>query len=387
MRLEDGFEVRLFINNLEFPLSPGSFSYVRTIHNVLLGVPTFDLVFYDPTATIMNTMQIADGVPIVLTLGDANHLDQPPIQENFRVFGKPKTLPSPQGGATAYRVLGVIDAPKFLRKNPGKSYTGTSAQVITQLANETGLTSQISHNTADSMTWLPDRKSYATFAWSVALHGWADPQSLMVLSLDEFGGLRYANLSDISATVTPVATFFQGGDPTGYPKPWYMLTDWRQISKSGFNNYWIGYDLRTRQMKSDGTWQQFDQVNLTKTGGNVEVNADVYNQLQGAGRIDLMPVDCGNVHPNYFRAMHQNKRLKTFYSQGVQILINRCTSFNPLDPVQVIVLNQANSTIDDTIKGVYLITGRTREITGLTCWEKLSMTTSALAKNLPALLS
>jgi hypothetical protein len=100
------------------------------------------------------------------------------------------------------------------------------------------------------------------------------------------------------------------------------------------------------------------------------VNTGV-QQLVKQSRVSFEPLNAGNVHDNYERALYQNRRVSNLFSSGIEVSTAERTNIQLLDTVQVSI-----DTPDQYMKvysGTYRVASRVVYVVGNNYSEKFEL--------------
>lgn len=290
----------------------------------------------------------------------------------FNTFGTPHRQPA--GQYMQYTVVGLLDAPLYLRGNPEKSITGSSADVMRAVAQRMDFKYNEKIVTNDHMMWRPGRETWGTFTGKTAQHGWIGEQSALLHAVDEQRNLRYVDVNDLFANAAIKAHLIYGGSSNISPNiPRYLCTQYKAVNRSGMLNHWLGFGYRMTQSNiTGGTTDSYSKIKGMTVNNSLDISKSTLKELNGRARIDLPPLNTGNTHDNFLRARHQNMRGLATYSQNVYVLIPMTTGLNLLDLIEF-EAGAANYT-DESVSGIYAVTNMTRMMANSRYYEKIELT-------------
>lgn len=348
----------LYINGREFLLDNGNvLTSVHISASTLYKLPVMQIAFTD-ALNLMPQFGLQDNVPVVFALSGLYQYTR-----NFRVLNYKSR---PVGNGFAYVINCYWDAPKWWAGSGLAGMTGTSANVLAQIAQSCGL-AQYPKNaqTSDSMTWMQGNRSYSEFARDIARHGYVSDTSHMLLAVDSLGFMRYLDINaldqqQVQVSPTPPA---QG---TGH----LMITDFQPVTKSGFNNVVGGYMNERHAQQADASSKitaTENEIVLNSDSRYPLVNSEVREEI-ARGPVTYAPVNYGNVHDNYERARYQNVRFNLLKSLMGQFLFAFQT---PLEPGNQLVLSQVSDRNASEYNGVYTVTQKIVFIQGSSYNEKI----------------
>ena len=358
------YAIDLRFNNQIINASSATSRGIFIMQNVQALLPSCRIQFGDPSGQALSNQILMDGTAIALTMGKGLEDSKVATPSNFIMKGMPDPA-RPGVGQPDMVIRGILKgATKYLAQLD-KAYSGPSSDVISQIAELCGLTPDVDA-TNDSMTWLPQRSSRGLFAKLVAQHGWIDDSSCMSLVVREDGTLRYKNVTTIIKG-KPVATFYDIVKPSSGTA--HQILDHRVISKAAVFNSLASYGTTSITVGQDGSTTKYDSVSATRLSNNLSMSPTVKTDSKSVGS-RYVPSDLGNCHDQYIKAEHQNIRLRSLFSFDVEILTDEETSLGLLDLVQIDIRDSATLDTNDAVSGNYIVTGKTRTISGNRYMEK-----------------
>ena len=357
------------IGEQRYPVEPGNIGFILINSNVNTFLPTLRLEINDVTGRMTRDTQLTDGKAINIKLGQGNVKDF--IQ--YRIFNIP--IHRESSTAQYYQINGVLDFVDFLRSIAPRVYKGTSFAVLQEIATELGMRFE-GDETDDDQAWLPGNKSYAAFANHIAMRGFVDTKSCMVLCVREDGTMLYKNITELAKKDATAKIF--AGAPTPSQKDKFFAVAYRSQNNSGPMNQLLGYSAKIGQELLDGTFNEVAKVTATRFSRSLDINREVKNEI-GFIRDELRPIEAGNVHPRFEQAAYQNKRIKATFGIEVDVLLVQESGIDLLDVIELDVPNRANLTNQKPYKSKYLVTAKARVMSGAQYYEKLRLTTTGFS--------
>lgn len=358
------------VDGTEIPLGAGPLLKVFISQSCRQLLPATHLDLPDFANVFTKIVPINDGSTISVDLHD--DVNRPHPGATFRAFGTP--LRKPHSQFMHYSVTGILDAIPYLRGNPPNAITGSSVDVMQQIAKAMDFKYKGDISTDDHMTWRPGRFSWGTFAKHVTKHGWIGDKSLLTTAIDEQRQMHHVDVNSIFANSPVKANLVYGGtNALSQSVPTYACTHYRAINRSGMFNNWLGYGYRmTPSNLVSGVVEKFNTINAMKTTNLLDMSKAVLGQINGRARIDIPPMHTGNTHDNYLKARHQHMRATMMYSQNVYVMVPVSTALNLYDMVVFDVGNQ--DYVDQSTSGLYTITAMTRAVVNSRYYEKIELT-------------
>lgn len=355
--LKDRLFASILFNGREFPFEGNALDFIHLSSSVRSALPILTFKITDVTKFLSLNNYLVDGTLITVTAGK----EQQKTAYNFRLFSSTE-LPS---NSPEYRIHAYLDAPKYWSSSLIQSQKGTTSEVLRFLANRCGMTYN-GVKTSDSQVWIPQNLPIREFVRKIQQYGWVNDSSCMQAGVTLGKELRYRNVSDFADY--PVKDFFATTKVTDTVKP---MTDYAPRNRSGFYNVTSGYkDSRVTQsvLLEDAT---HTKVTFKKNSSKLMMSNEVKGQLE-QNKVSYAPVDVGNTHENYERALYQNRRLGNLFTLGLEILTPEFTACDLLDVVSVEV------ELPD-VKGMrqyggkYLVLSKVIYIQGGNYYEKLEL--------------
>lgn len=342
------------IDKQEVPFTENFLSYVNLIEGNGLPIPVMEMFFVDTNSVFVGSSALTDGNTFEISIGKDSK--NPQYTRKYRMFSH---NPDNRAGGPGIRVFGLLDSPKYTMKSNRQAYSGTSVDVLRQVATECGLdfkTNVLPNDTQD--IWLNVCKTRASFVTDVTKHGYANEKSGMVSALDSHQTLRYINID--AALTTPIdkitTRFLYNIDQSEGTN--YKVRQSVDQSSAGLSNTQYNYGTTRYEHSLDGEHKTHSNVTLSSAGRYLPINQDVKNQLENLARVDYALFDTGNTHPKYQQALYQNQRRLALLCERVSILVWDVTDVKLYDPV---VYKQANADPSKVVQesDVYIVIGKT----------------------------
>lgn len=350
IKLGDTFFLMILIDGAEIPVERMGFDPLQMHSNVMFAQPMARIMLADIYGYFEKN-PLADGSKVDIYVGRSDSKSDAYLYR-FRVF---KFRKYKNGKINNFDIFLTFNCPRYFNENSRGSITGSSTQVLQQISTLIGV-NFVGDQTSDAQTWLSAGQKRCEFAKEVALHGYATDQSCMVLGLTLLGQLRYKDLSAINITTTK-NVFVQG---SGDAKNSFRILGRKEVSKAGFFNNLVGYKMETVEQNPTDVTNHSSVKVVMGSAPTLQINKVLNDRLEGS-RVVMTPIDSGNTHPNYYKAEHQNTRIKATYAMGMQVVTDQVTGLDLFDPVKYIVYDNATSEIkvDEAVSGGYIIIAKT----------------------------
>lgn len=360
-KLQDHFEGGLTIDGLDLFVSKDAFEEIAVRSSIHRDLPTISIKFDDKGTEAIGYLGTADGKLAQVYMNDGHNGKA--YTGSFRLIGGNQAWLSPHGMNAHYS--GVLDNPSWMRQVTDRHIQGTSADAISQLAGLAGLQPRVDA-TADRMTWLPNRRPLAQYARFVAERGWAGATSCMLLAVTEHGQVLYRNLETIMSGQ---------GRLFDHKGKGVMVHQLEVASKAGVYNSSAAYGSTSISQQLSGQLQELNRVSVGQFAPIMSFSS-LLAQAVGryGGRVAHYPIDAGNVHQNYAQARHQNRRIKSTFSNDVHVLTDTASGVNLLDKVRYEAVDPMTMRDLPVFTGEYIVTSIVRMIRYGRYWEKLTFT-------------
>lgn len=351
-------EVSVFVNNVEYPLDPGTntLAFLHVGYSTKTMLPTLHFKLID-TIHSLDQLNLQDAIPIRVVVKPQAAAT---LTYNFRKFNHSKEF---NGAAFEYEIDAYLDAPRYWSGTATGGIRGTSNDVLSQIATTCGLPYD-GTSTNDAQLWMPRNRTFGEFAKKIAARGYANDGSYMVLGVDGVGGMKY---KDVNTLPDPSAKIVLGQYVVGS----FTANDYSPQAKSGLNNKMTGYqNTRVQQsMIGDALHTMHDQVSFTPDSNSPLFNTAIPDKIQ-QGYKTFSAIDVGNVHDNYERAIYQNLRFANTYSLSVEFLLSTPTTLQLFDTFTFAV-DTENQKQDVAYAGTYIVSAKAFLIVGANYAEKL----------------
>nr|DAF93675.1 MAG TPA: hypothetical protein [Myoviridae sp. ctshb19] len=349
---------------------------MNMIENILImegfgmGLPTMRLSLYDEKETLSRDLNLKEGTTIAIRLGKT--ADSAP-ELKFRVFGWGRHRNS---SGKVLNVVCILDAPKFGAGSFAESFEGSSANVMQQIAERSGLRFEgPSGGTKDTQVWINANLTRMSFSEDVAMRGYMSDSSCMARCVRMDGTLVYKDLMAVLKE-QPKNTLIHNKDGSGVTGNAVDVREAKDRSYSGLFAHFVNYGHKL--FGHDFGEQEFSiesiEVDAPSAAG-VPVNAEVLATLNDRGaRVTYAGFDPGtgpdegfNIHEKYERAYYQNVRMLSLLSEGVVALTDSATevqTFQSIDYQQGVGAKGPADGVANDIAGRYIVGGKTIMIKG-----------------------
>lgn len=353
-RVNEQLEVGIYINGKELLLKGVNFMQSLWIRaDAKWKLPLMVLRFVDMCDAV-SKVGLQDGSTVVVAFNGVVSLERKFLVHSWKR--------SPAGDGFAYNLSCYWSAPKWWTATTNSNIRGTSHDVIKQIAHTCKLEfSSLSTQTSDSMLWSGANRAYNEYARDIARHGYVDDKSQMVLGVDTEGVLKYMNINAI-----PKPTVRLGYVAQATSGPFVQITDFTPSNIAGNNNAIAGYQ-HDRHSQSLEDEKVHKKVTLDPDCKKPLINKKVRDEV-GRGGVSYSPIDFGNTHENYERALYQNTRYNLLNNLAAEVLIGFQTDMDLFDNFIYVPPAQLKS---DAYAGEYTISGKIIYIAGSSYNEKL----------------
>jgi len=360
------FYIEIKSNGKVLPYPPGTFDYIMIIQNTLQLLPTLTIELNDSSYLAQRDFPMVDGTPLSVKMGTINEKEAP-IEMRFRVISTPRMTAF--GSGSRQRIKAILDCDKIFSV-PDKSYKGTSADVISEIAKECGLNPE-TDITNDSMTWLPLRKKLGQFMYAITDYAWSDDKSFFAMGITDTHKLRLKNISLLKKEEPKVQIFYSENPPQSQIGTKIQATNFEFSSVSGYSNTTFNYGMRSVQDKMDGSANEYTKLEVDKNSNFLEMSKNSKSKV-GIARSFGAPIDLGNTHEKFEKARYQNKRSAATYGVRANIQLGNPSTAELLDLINLYT-PRSRGDANDMFNGNYILTAKTRLVTGNVYTEKVTL--------------
>jgi len=348
--LKDGYGVSLAFSGVQYPLSSLTFESISICEHVTFALPTLELRLKDVKSSLFEKYELGDGTTAELIIENNGIRDS----MRFSVTG----YLGEDAGRTII-ISGILDYPKMLERS-SIYINGTSSDAITAIGTDCGFKTIITTPTDDSQGWLPTLATGAQRCKEISSVSFRST-GVMLFGVTSLGELLYVDMNKtIMDNPFPVSTH-----PT--PDKNFIVTSWFPRTYNGVLNHWGGYGFKVNTTGLDYAQNVITESPVTKRGLALNVS-------KSGGRIGFTNMDCGNTHNRYDQAFQSNKRNRALYSiDGVIVCSHILRDLNLLSAIDL--------TCDLRHTGRYLITGRTKFISGTSYYDKFELSSNSFNLN------
>ena len=347
-------------NGVDLGLDTSNVESISIINNIHQHLPSFYVTFKDISGRALEDI-IGDGSEISVSMGVDDNL----YNGKFRAMGMPNIALG--GSYNMISLKAAFDRIGWMKKIVDRNYKGNSSDVISKIAKEAGLTADV-HTTNDMMNWLPNRTTLVQYARHVAERSFSSETSAMLLATTDTGKVRFRDLDSIIGESSKL--LFSDFDSKAIPILNYSVTP-----KSEVANAAQGYGSTSIGMNEDGSIFEGNKIQMTMMSAANSISS-IFQEAIGAtgSRVNFMPPLSGNTHENWYKALHQNSRIKSSYAFDVQMITNRVTGLELLDTVDVDPKNYATGGVAKSLSGKYIVTAIVKTIMKNRYFEKIVVT-------------
>ena len=340
--------IEISMSGDKIPLALGGVKEVMIVQNAKTLVPQMRCTVYDLDGTL-HDLAPADGTIVGIGLDEGRGPLEP---MSFRLCGGPKVHAA--GTALSFTMSGYLNSMTYMREQVAQAFTGSSSDVISQLASQVGLIPKDIAPTNDSQVWLPQPISYAKFIQSIANHGYADGNSVMATAVTERGELLYKNITQ--EMVKPATqTFWNLEDPgTGV-----WILHWEVLSQAAVLNHLFGYGTKIIEEQLEGAATTLDKYVATLMNGTIGAATDLIEGLKTVRNV-YVPPNAGNTHENFMQAKYQNLRGAATFTGKLEIITNVPTGVELYDPVETQIVLPHTYKLSPIYSNKFLVTAKTR---------------------------
>lgn len=352
------YALEVLADGVDLKLDPSDLGHFNIINNILEHLPSASFMFKDKTGKFIDQL-IKDGSKLEISIGLPDDLYS---ALQFVSSG----IPDVDGADISVR--GFLDKMPFMRSVIDKHHEGNSSDVISALAKAVGLEADVD-TTDDSMIWLPNRTTIAQYARHVTDRAFSTAGSALIMAVTDSGKLRYKDLDTLisKGPGKTLASDSSKGD--------FQILDWTVASKAHVTNNNQGYGSTTIGMNEDGSIFEGNKVAMKLFSAATSISESLSGAIGDlGGRINVLAPLAGNTHKNWYKALHENERVKQSYAFDLNVVVDRPSRLELLDVVRAIPNNPQTGQEARDMVGNYIVTATTKFITNNRFMEKLVLT-------------
>lgn len=360
--------IDITIDGRPLPYSPNLVDRITMTEGGAAMSPAIEIMFNDYSGMLNRELALTDGNEILITVGKSPE-DIKTISRQYRLFGM-RSITTAFG--PRIQAVGLYDAPGYLTGTAREAYKGSTGDVLKQVAEKCKLCydgpEDFNGKTMnDTQVWRNVCKSRAVFVQEITRHAYLNESSTMTAMLTSLGKLMYRNLSDVIETpIDKIQRVFVHNIDQAFIKEnnltAYEVREARSRSTAGLMNTWQNYGSTRVEHSLSGESAVHDKVDVSTSSEYLPINDTVKKTVERT-RIEYTPLDSGNTHKNYQKAMYQNLKLMGLFCEYVSLLTLDVTDVQLLDPV---LYRQANADFREplSISDVYIVVAKTVFVKG-----------------------
>ena len=355
MQIANVLDANLIIGGCAYALSTNTFESICIFQDALKLLPECRLIL-DDVGGFFESVPLVDGMPILIQMRSLNANSKVKTIP-FVLSGKPDIVDVPNG--KVYTIYGIYANPKYFRDRPFTCYNNcNSSQAIARIATECGFKPDVNLLANDYMDWYSGSLSYGQWAQRISDYAYFKDGSCAMVAVTEDGVLKYKNISDLPLTSGIKGYFYKVSPIDGVNS--FKVESSIYKDDYGADNYLYGYKYKVIDTKLDGGTDVFSKITFNKRYSNkVNINKNINNNVSCV-RAEFGNVDCGNTHPNYWKAYHQNKRLRCLYSSNYLPVISTESNIQLFDLVKVESINSDEYSTNYT--STYIVVAKVKMI-------------------------
>lgn len=358
--IKDRLSLKVVFNDDEFLFGRvNSLDFIHMVASTRIGVPMLHMALQDNVGFLSETKHLADAARIqIVVAARANS------KSNTYVFRLNSYKRTPNSGGHRYEIDAYPDCSTYWHASQQDPVSGTSYSALSQIASTCGLNFS-GDQTADQQVWLPSNTQYHEWARLISERGFRSDTSCMQLGMNIDRSLVYRDLSN---DVLPSVQLYFGGYKDGF----VMISDAVPTTAAGSMNHFSGYADRMVEQDLSAAPRTNDSVNVNlKAGeGSLQINPRVKRAVQRSS-VRFAPIDPGNVHSEYERALYQNRRLNNLFTSRLEVVTPEPTALSLLDVVSVTM--EGNQDYLRSYSGNYRLASRVIRVQGNEYFEKFEL--------------
>ncbi len=358
LKVTERLSIGITIDHLELDLTKFKVLFLQLVASTNYHLPFGRLQLSDLYGYFQK-YPLGDNQTIKIDILTENSTNKPVTTSySMRIFNAPHKS---QGSAVVYDMILIYDAPRFTHESNSESFGNVSSRTaLSIVAENCGLDFYSNVATADNQVWRGHSDRYCAIVRTIASAGYVDNNSCMVPCVSLDGTLNYVDVSRLDyAKPTTTFTNTQSGDLNSYTTVGKIV----EHLKAGVSNTLNGYKLKTHAQipleAESSNFPSFSSVLSTTASSSINYNKNIGSAI-ASGRVVYAPINCGNVHPNYEKAIHQNQRLRALFGTGLDVCVAGPTQANLLSVAGLNIYSMQGSdrVLNSTLSGAYLILGK-----------------------------
>lgn len=360
--LANRLSLKILFNNEEFVFDrANSLDFIHMSCSTRIAVPMLHMALQDNVDSLSESKHLCDGSLIQITVSDASADFSTTYAFRYNTHKR-----VPNSGGYRYEIDGYVDANTFWHSSVTEPKKGSSYKVINEIADDCGLKFD-GDQTTDAQTWFPRNIPFHEWARQISERGYRSDTSFMQLGLNFDKTLVYRDLNE---NVEPALKFTHAEFKAGF----LTATDIQPSTKSGTMNHYSGYaeSLVEQDLENEDLYKVHDKIQISKKAseGKLMLNSKIKDAVKQA-RVVFAPIDVGNVHKEYERALYQNRRQNNLHSVAIDLVTKEATKAKLLDKVAVNADKKEGYL--QTYSGDYRICSRVVFIKGNEYYEKFEL--------------
>ncbi len=354
----DSLYIDIKIDGQKLPVGANLISGITLCEGNGALIPSFEIVAADISNVLIGDQAITDGNVFEITVGQMK--GSKVYKREYRLYGQNKRnlANGPQNN-----LVGVLNVPKFYAKSNRKAYKGLSSSALSEIAGECGLKFVGPDKSTDDQqdVWLNVCSTRANCMNEIARYGYIDENSVMSAAVTSLKELRYKNITDIFQKDSEIKFVHNVLPESGGTQ--YRVVEAKDTSHSSTSNNWMNYGAIRREHRLDAKHKSHKDMKVKTKSPFLSINSDVSDEIEKQARIDYMPIDCGNHHTNYWKALYQNQRGLAMLSERVSVLIDVVSDVQLYD---LVVYRQADADVSKPVDATdyYIVYGKTIFVKG-----------------------
>lgn len=300
--------------------------------SITSGVPTCKITFYS-SADFITNHPIVDGTKVVIKIASKKFKTDETYY--FRVT---RMVAYPFNKDLMFSIDCIIDFYELFRTPIKYTLYGNSSEVFLGVAQENNLNCSV-HQTNDAQLWSPSETNLGQWLSYISSHAWSSPSSAFYWFLNRTRDFFFLDIDKLVYESKNLVKFYYGDTLDDDIKN--RIVRYKAIAidtnpgeenlfNGGYNGNSYHFDLASYSTKRD---------NANKVRAVSEI-VNINRELSKGLGENIMQMDVGNHHKNFFLAESQNRRILSTFS--TYILLS-CEFFRPLKLSQVSTINAKSS--------------------------------------------
>lgn len=354
LKIQDTLEVTLYFNDVEYPLETSNLNMLKIFESTKTTLPTCYLSISDGINFLLGT-GLSDGTVITIIIKAKGTLL---YKMAFLLYSYEQFW---SGNCYTYEIDGYLCKPKFWLGTQEFPYTGSSSEIIKQIANVCSLTFD-GDNSSDNRSYCCLSRRYRDAVKDIAETAWGGNNCCYKVGVTLNGVLKFKNVMALNKAdaILDSNSLPHNKKTDDGEIPVYPVTDFRVTSNGGLYNASGVYSASVQAQSVAQPVEQVDKMTVNTGCRNPNVNTSVSKSM-GKGMNIFSPIcttETGNLNS---KAKYYNKRLSNMFSVEGKFICQYPTFLTLFSVVNFVAISPLDN-VSVPISGQYIVCSRTIQI-------------------------